>query len=176
MKNVLWVDSVKAPPHDSEITYYWARSVYDAIDLLLRCEYPLKDYGHIEYVDVNYSAGEFATQGGDYTEFLHFLACSGRNYPVRIHAEDAEQANLLRKIVEDHNWFEIGRDCSVGNKQYIFHYDDSYPSAFDGDALQKYDGQVCSAEVHSHDKFDKVTVLFEDGFSTQVIAYELEAV
>lgn len=176
MKNVLWVDSTKAPPHDSNITYYWARSVYDAIDLLLRCEYPLKDYGHIEYIDVNYSAGEFVAHGGDYTEFLHFLACSGRNYPVRIHAEDTEQVSMLRKMVEDNNWFEVGRDEHVSHKKYIFHYDDSYPSAYSEDVLLKHDGQICSATVHNYDKFDKVTVVFEDGFETQVIAYELEVV
>ena len=107
MKNVLWIDSVKAPPHDSDITYYWARSVYDAIDLLLRCEYPLRDYGHIEYVDVGYDAGEFVKQGGDYTEFLRFLACSGRSYPVRIHAEDVVQVSELRKIIEENGWFEV---------------------------------------------------------------------
>lgn len=176
MKNVLWLDAVSPPPVNDETNYYWARSVYEAIDVLLKCEYPLRDYGHIAYIDLSYAAGEHVGQGGDYVKFLEFLECCGKNYPVRIHAEDAYEVTQLRQIVERNNWFEIGLEEQAELKKYVFHYDDSYPSAFDGDKLMEYDGQICSAEVYNHDKFDKVTVVFEDGFKTQVIAYELEAV
>lgn len=178
MKNVLWLDAVSPPPVNDEINYYWARSVYGAIDVLLKCEYPLRDYGHIAYIDLSYAAGEHVDQGGDYVKFLEFLECCGKNYPVRIHAEDAYEVTQLRQIVERNNWFEVRREEHAALKKYIFHYDDSYPSAYSEDELLKHDGQICSAEVevHNYDKFDKVTVVFEDGFETPVIAYELEAV
>ena len=109
MKNVLWLDAVNMPPMNKEINYYCARSVYEAIDLLLKCEYPMRDYGHIEYIDVSYAAHEHVGEGGDYIEFLRFLESTGRNYPIRIHAEYGFQVNELREIVERNNWFEIGR-------------------------------------------------------------------
>lgn len=176
MKNVLWLDAVNLPPMNDEINYYCARSVYEAIDILLKCEYPLRDYGHIEYIDVAYAAGEHVKEGGDYIEFLRFLECTGKNYPVRIHAEEEWQINELRHIVERNSWFEIDRDETVGYKQFIFHYDDSYPSATYGDILKKYDGQVCSARAYNYSRFTKVTVTFEDGYKAPVLAYELKAV
>lgn len=107
MKHVLWVDAVNPPPKNDGINYYWVKGVYCAIDILLKCEYPLKDYGYIEYIDLAYDAGDHVKQGGHYIEFLRFLEASGRSYPVRIHATDDSHVNELRDIVVRNGWFEI---------------------------------------------------------------------
>lgn len=107
MKNVLWVDAVNPPPKSDDTHYYWAKGVYCAIDVLLKCEYPIKDYGHIEYIDLAYDSGEYVGQGGHYVEFLRFLEASGRGYPVKIHTTDAEHIKELRDIIVRNGWFEI---------------------------------------------------------------------
>jgi hypothetical protein len=107
MKHVLWVDAVNPPPISTDVRYYWAKGVYCAIDVLLKCEYPLKDYGYIEYIDLAYDSGEYVGQGGHYVEFLRFLEASGRGYPVKIHTTDAEHIKELRDIIVRNGWFEI---------------------------------------------------------------------
>lgn len=177
MKHVLWVDAVNPPPKSTDIHYYWARGVYCAIDILLKCEYPLKDYGHIEYIDTAYDAGDYRDQGGNYDEFLHFLYCSGRQYPVKIHATDLVEVAKIRKFILDNNWFEVDRDVVNGNFQkYIYNYDSSCPSAYEEKELTSHSGQVCYADSTVVDTFDLLPVLFEDGYQTDVICYELKKV
>lgn len=107
MRNVLWVDAVNAPPKNDEVHYYWAKGVYCAIDILLKCEYPIKDYGHIEYIDCAYNAGNYVDQGGHYIEFLRFLEASDRKYPIRLHTTDVDEVQELRDIIVRNGWFEI---------------------------------------------------------------------
>lgn len=107
MKHVLWLDAVNAPPKNNNIHYYWAKGVYCAIDILLKCEYPIKDYGHIEYIDIEYDAEDYVEQGGQYSEFLRFLEVTGRKYPIKIHASDVNQVTELRDIINKNGWFEI---------------------------------------------------------------------
>lgn len=107
MKHVLWLDAVNAPPKSDNTHYYWAKGVYCAIDILLKCEYPIKDYGHIEYIDMDYDAGDYVKQGGQYIEFLHFLELTGRNYTVKIHATDNNEVTELRNVIVKNGWFEI---------------------------------------------------------------------
>lgn len=177
MKHVLWVDAVNPPPISTDVRYYWAKGVYCAIDVLLKCEYPLKDYGHIEYIDMSYDAGEYRDQGGNYDEFLHFLQCSGRNYPVKIHATNLIHVGKIRKFIEHNHWFEVDREqVNERFQKYVFNYDSSYPSAYEEINLQEHSGQVCYAEPVVKDKFDLLPVLFEDGYQTEVIFYELKKV
>lgn len=175
MKHVLWLDSVKEPPKSDDTHYYWAKSVYEAVDLLLKCEYPLKDYGHIEYIDVNYSAGDFVYEGGDYPQFLRFLACTGKNYPVRIHAEEDSQVAELREIIENNGWFEIGRKDTKTNR-YIFHCSDERLLDHTQNDICVRNGDVCFATARGSSPFDKVEVVFKDGFRVEVYSYELELV
>ena len=108
MKTVLWIDDIRpAPANTDSITYYHARSVFEAIALLLRSEYLGASYGAIDYIDTDHDAGDFIAQGGDYIEFLKFLECTDRNYPIRIHSMNPVGRDNMRAIIVHNGWEEV---------------------------------------------------------------------
>lgn len=105
MKNVLWIDDVRlAPENTTEITYHTAKSVYEAISILLWHEYC---YAAIDYIDIDHDAGDFVSQGGDFIKFLDFLECTGRSYPIRIHSMNPVGVENMRRIIQRNGWTEV---------------------------------------------------------------------
>lgn len=61
----------------------------------------------IELISVDYDAGDYASDGGDYIRLLDWLEETGRNYPVRIHSMNVVGRQNMRRIIEKNGWKEI---------------------------------------------------------------------
>lgn len=62
---------------------------------------------HIELIDIDHDAGDYAKDGGDYIKLLDWLEETGRNYPIRIHSENAVGIANMRRIIQRNGWKEI---------------------------------------------------------------------
>ena len=112
----IWIDDVRPAPNG----YVWCNSVNDAINTIkLReariknilqrytpSETRMKDLS-IEVIDIDYDAGDFASDGSDYIELLDWLEETGRNYPIRIHSMNPVGVQNMRNIIQRNNWKEI---------------------------------------------------------------------
>ena len=112
----LWIDDVKPAPEG----YEWCRSVRDAIitiklrearieNILRRytpSEMRMKDLS-IQIIDIDYDAGDYANDGGDYIKLLDWLEETGRNYPIRIHSMNPVGIENMRRIIQKNGWTEV---------------------------------------------------------------------
>ena len=112
----LWVDDVKPAPKG----YVWCRSVRDAISTIklreARIEKILRRYTasemrmkdlSIQIIDIDYDAGDYANDGGDYIKLLDWLEETGRNYPIRIHSMNPVGTENMRRIIQKNGWTEV---------------------------------------------------------------------
>ena len=104
----LWIDDVRPSPSG----YRWARSVYEAKSIILNHETMLRASGgkvryHIELIDIDHDAGDFACDGGDYIKLLDWLEETGRNYPIKIHSMNPVGVQNMRAIIRRNGWKEI---------------------------------------------------------------------
>jgi hypothetical protein len=104
----LWIDDVRPAPDG----YRWARSVYEAKNIIFNYETMLKASGgkaryNIELIDIDHDAGDFAHDGGDFIKLLDWLEETGRNYPIRIHSMNPVGVANMRRIIERNGWKEI---------------------------------------------------------------------
>jgi hypothetical protein len=97
----LWVDAVRPAPDG----YYWVVSVNEAIREIEWFE--TEENEPFELIDTDYDAGWWACDGGNYIHLLHWLAETGRNYPIRLHSDSSICAALMRAIIERNGWKEI---------------------------------------------------------------------
>ena len=110
----LWVDDVRPAPEG----YVWCKSVYDAIDCIMKRETRLKNLDDvlsdkrkeelsIQFIDLDHDAGDYANQGGDYIKLLDWLEETGRNYPIRIHSMNPVGVENMRRIIQKNGWTEV---------------------------------------------------------------------
>lgn len=104
----LWVDDVRPAP----IGYIWAKSVNEAIDHIKNYELMLKvsagkEYYKITLIDVDYDAGDYVNDGGDYVKLLDWIEATGRNYPIKIHSMNPVGVENMRRIIKRNGWTEI---------------------------------------------------------------------
>lgn len=104
----LWVDDVRPAP----IGYVWARSVDEAIGYIKDHELMLKvsrrkGYYKITLIDIDYDAGDYVNDGGDYINLLNWLEETGRNYPIKIHSMNPVGVENMRRIIKRNGWTEI---------------------------------------------------------------------
>ena len=104
----LWIDDVRPAPEG----YRWCKSVYEAKETILNHELFYKasagkTYYHIEIIDIDHDAGDYAQYGGDYIKLLDWLEETGRNYPIRIHSANPVGIQNMRRIIERNGWKEI---------------------------------------------------------------------
>ena len=124
----IWLDDVRPAPEG----YTWCKSVNDAKQLIHSKEYAasvydnearyyvsindmpeafrftrLADLCHIELIDIDHDAGDYAFDGGDYIKLLDWLEETGRNYPIRIHSQNSVGVANMRRIIERNGWKEI---------------------------------------------------------------------
>ena len=104
----LWIDDVRESPPG----YRWVRSVYEAKTAILNSELMLrasggKVYYHIEVIDIDHDAGDFACDGGDYIKLLDWFEETGRNYPIRIHSMNPVGRENMRAIIRRNGWTEV---------------------------------------------------------------------
>ena len=96
----LWIDDVRPAPEG----YVWVKNVNHARIRILAAEY---DKIHIELIDIDHDAGDYAQYGGDYIKLLDWLEETGRNYPIHIHSMNPVGAENMRRIIRKNGWTEV---------------------------------------------------------------------
>ena len=101
----LWIDDIRPAPDG----YVWKKSVNDAISFIQRLEWYDKYITDItlEFIDIDYDAGDYVSDGGDYIKFLDWLEETGRSYPIHIHSMNPVGVANMRRIIERNGWKEI---------------------------------------------------------------------
>ena len=119
----LWIDDVRPAPEG----YVWCKSVNEAIEFFKRRDKAVRrleryaydifpedkefldiamDY-EIELIDIDYDAGDYVSDGGDYIKLLDWLEATGRNYPIRIHSANPVGVQNMRRIIKRNRWKEV---------------------------------------------------------------------
>lgn len=106
----LWVDDTRRPPDWEEINcpYLWCKSVNQAIAAIGFYERNFQDDEIL--IDLDYDAGDYADQGGDYIKILDFLEEQGivdTGYFFHLHSQNVVGVENMRRIIEHNNWREI---------------------------------------------------------------------
>lgn len=104
----LWIDDVRPAPSG----YRWIKSVDTAKRSICNYEIMYKASGgkacyHIELIDIDHDAGDYAHLGGDYIELLNWIEETGRSYPIRIHSMNPVGVENMRRIIKRNGWTEI---------------------------------------------------------------------
>ena len=112
----LWIDDVRPAPEG----YVWCKSVDAAKVFIIKIEAEArvdKEYSslynenipiiEIELIDIDYDAGDFACDGGDYIKLLDWLEETGRNYPIHIHSMNPVGRENMRRIIQRNGWREV---------------------------------------------------------------------
>ena len=100
----LWIDDVQPAPGDCFHEWAWCHSVDVAKTIIQIQEIENKP---IELIDIDYDAGDYAKDGGDYIKLLDWLEETGRNYPIHIHSINPAGVENMRRIIERNGWTEI---------------------------------------------------------------------
>ena len=103
----LWVDDVRPAPEG----YVWCKSVWEAKSKIIYFEWFNKEFHQnkdvLELIDIDYDAGDYANDGGDYIKLLDWLEETGRNYPIRIHSMNPVGIENMRRIIRKNGWTEV---------------------------------------------------------------------
>lgn len=101
----IWVDDLRPAPDG----YVWCQTVNEAKDtiLVLELHATVHESNRVELIDLDYDAGDFVNEGGDYIRILDWLEETGRNYPIRIHSMNPVGCENMRRIIEKNGWKEI---------------------------------------------------------------------
>ena len=101
----LWIDDTRPAPKG----YAWCKSVNEAKDTILLFELYAtvnEDY-KVELISLDYDAGDYANEGGDYIRLLDWLEETKRNYPIRIHSMNVVGVENMRRIIRRNGWTEV---------------------------------------------------------------------
>ena len=101
----LWIDDRRTAPEG----YVWCKSVNEAKDTVLLFELYAtvnEDY-KVELIDLDYDAGDYASEGGDYIRLLDWLEKTKRNYPIHIHSMNVVGVENMRRIIRHNGWTEV---------------------------------------------------------------------
>lgn len=113
----LWIDDTRVPPEGNE--WIWCKTTEGAIQDILFFERTVKekvsenpdpisyDTYHLELIDIDHDAGEYAEHGGDYIKVLEWLEETGRRYPIHIHSMNPVGVENMRRIIRRNGWEEI---------------------------------------------------------------------
>lgn len=121
----LWIDDVRPAPEG----YVWCKSVRIAQHAIEMSEYNARWFSDrayemnndgrfefaermgkacrdniIELIDIDYDAGDYASDGGDYIRLLDWLEETGRNYPIRIHSANVVGRKNMEVICRKNGW------------------------------------------------------------------------
>ena len=106
----LWIDDVRPAPEG----YEWVKSVNEAKVRIIFLEEVYQDLyewrgceKHIELIDIDHDAGDYAYDGGDYIKLLDWLEETSRNYPIHIHSMNVVGVQNMRAIIQRNGWKEI---------------------------------------------------------------------
>lgn len=104
----IWVDSTRPAPKG----YREVKSVKEAMEVIRNYETMYrasgeKDFYKIELIDLEYWAGTYYADGGNYIEILNWLEATNRNYPIHIHTTDPIGRKKIKRIIQKNGWREI---------------------------------------------------------------------
>lgn len=101
----LWIDDVRPAPEG----YVWLKSVKQAKGCIraLESNFSDKSYYCVEIIDIDYDAGDYVSEGGDYIKLLDWLEGTGRNYPIHIHSMNPVGVENMRRIIQRNGWEEV---------------------------------------------------------------------
>lgn len=109
----IWIDDIRPAPEG----YIWYKSVneakYDIFGIQMYDWDDSVEQEKIELIDIDYDAGEFANDGGDYIELLKWLESKDiqenrkREYNIRIHSMNSVGVENMRRIIERNGWTEV---------------------------------------------------------------------
>lgn len=90
--------------------YVWLKSVNLAKETILENE-KANATNYFKYsitlIDIDYDAGDWAFDGGDYIKLLDWLEETGRDYPIRIHSMNPVGVANMRAVIQRNGWKEI---------------------------------------------------------------------
>ena len=98
------MDDVRPAPGDCFHEWAWCHSVDVAKTIIQIQEVANKP---VELIDIDYDAGDYAKDGGDYIKLLDWLEETGRNYPIHIHSINPVGVENMRRIIERNGWTEV---------------------------------------------------------------------
>ena len=98
------MDDVRPAPGDCFHEWAWCHSVDVAKTIIQIQEVANKP---VELIDIDYDAGDYAKDGGDYIKLLDWLEETGRNYPIHIHSINHVGVENMRRIIERNGWTEV---------------------------------------------------------------------
>ena len=112
----LWIDDVRPAPDG----YVWCKSVEEAKNTICEANsrfvkswkagHPDESL-HIELIDLDHDAGDYAFDGGDYIKLLDWLEWlydgKGTYTEFRIHSANPVGVANMRRIIERNGWKEI---------------------------------------------------------------------
>lgn len=109
----LWVDDIRPAP----VGYIWAKSVEQAKTMISFAQngflIGLTDDIFLELISLDYDAGDFASDGGDYIEILNWLekVQNAFAWPLsckfHFHSQNPVGVQNMRKIIQHNHWEEI---------------------------------------------------------------------
>lgn len=113
----LWIDDVRPAPDG----FVWCKSVEEAKETIVSANARFADafrkgiepdYSlHIELIDLDHDAGDYASNGGDYIKLLDWLEWlydgKGTYTKFHIHSMNPVGVENMRRIIERNGWKEI---------------------------------------------------------------------
>lgn len=116
---IIWLDATEPAPNG----YRWAKSVNEAKSIVESQEKFFKvtggkPYYKIEMIDSSFNAGRFVKDGGHFIEFFKWLEETKREYPIRIHTLNFEEAESIREIINRNGWTEINDNNLYTSQSY----------------------------------------------------------
>ena len=111
----LWLDDVRPAPEG----YVWVKSVNEAKDIICRTMAKFKESAvrgyidedlYIDIIDLDYDAGDYTNDGGDYIKLLDWLEWlydgHGTFTEFHIHSMNSVGCANMRRIIERNGWKE----------------------------------------------------------------------
>ena len=113
----LWIDDVRPAPEG----YIWCRSVEEAKNTIVNANAKFADAFrkglepdhslHIELIDLDHDAGDYAADGGDYIKLLDWLEWlyDGNDTYTKFHIHSMNPVGVqnMRAIIRKNGWTEV---------------------------------------------------------------------
>ena len=109
----IWVDDVRPAPEG----YVWLKSTNEAKNFIrhyvIFANHTLvvmrepQTFPKIELIDIDYDAGDFQQDGGDYIKILDWLEYLHLSFPIRIHSANPVGVANMRRIIQRNGWKEM---------------------------------------------------------------------
>lgn len=97
----IFVDDYRAVPAG----YFQCLSTNDAIATI---EILMNRGTEIEILDLDYDAGFYKQDGGNYINILYWIAKNGiNNIPIHLHTSDPIYKERMRKVIKENGWKEV---------------------------------------------------------------------